>query len=177
MIGLIVAACAITIWPELQTPRAYDFSTFHVRALDGSPMPTSSWKQHPVVINFWSPDCGVCVAELPRLEALQREDAAKGLILVGVAMPYDDPAEVRAFAATHGLTYWQGQDPSGALRRIVGGIDVLPTTVLLSPRGRLLWRVEGPVDIPTLRLTVASYLHTTRTSFRAASTRSPTRSP
>lgn len=102
-----------------------------------------------VLIDFWSPDCAPCVAELPRLELLAREAHGK-LTVIGVAMAYADPDAGRAVAARAGITYPLVWDRDGRIAAAFGGIHAIPTQVLISADGRIMARTEGSLATPLL---------------------------
>ena len=56
--------------------------------LGPSPKTLAQWKGHPVLLFFWAHWCGDCKAEVPDLERLLAEYAAKGLVLIGPSQHY-----------------------------------------------------------------------------------------
>jgi thiol-disulfide isomerase/thioredoxin len=158
MILLITAACLATIWPDVHGVRVYDHLQLPVSGFDGRPLSLPAWREHVVVINFWSPDCAACVAELPAFQQTYLHFETSGLSVVGVAMPYDDPALAGAAAAKTHVTYPQGWDSSGRLRQVFDGIAVIPTTVVLAPGGRVVLRHEGTFTGTDLDDLVQAYL-------------------
>jgi len=119
---------------------------------DGRVQPLSQWKGQLLVLNFWATWCAPCVAEMPDLEAAQREFAARNVVIVGVGT--EAPARVREFRDQHNLH----------LRLLAGGYDalvlarglgdsqgVLPYTVLVSSDGTVLQTQTGPLQPGQLR--------------------------
>jgi thiol-disulfide isomerase/thioredoxin len=51
------------------------------------------------LVTFWATTCPSCIEEIPHLIDLYRELNPKGLEIIGVAMAYDPPEQVRAMAA------------------------------------------------------------------------------
>jgi thiol-disulfide isomerase/thioredoxin len=98
--------------------------------LDGTPVTVEG----PAVVNFWSPDCAPCAAEMPALERAHRR-AGGQVRIVGVDV-LGDADRARAFAARSGATYALVADPGGRLRQALGVLS-LPTTVFLAPGGRV----------------------------------------
>lgn len=59
-----------------------------VTDLRGETLDLSLWKGQSVYLSFWSSSCGVCVAELPHLEALSKQYQGKVAV---VAVNIDPP--------------------------------------------------------------------------------------
>ena len=111
---------------ELATPLA---STGTLR------FPSAELQGKAMVLEFWATWCGPCVAQFPHINSLVREFAGKPLVFVSVTDEAE--AKVRKFLASHPLESVVGLDRDGAVARQVGSADLLPTTVLVAPDGRL----------------------------------------
>ncbi|MCA1558276.1 MAG: redoxin domain-containing protein, partial [Acidobacteria bacterium] len=67
-----------------------------LKTLDDKPFRLSELKGRVVILNFWATWCIPCRAEIPELNALQRELGAKGLTIIGPS--WDDTADgIREF--------------------------------------------------------------------------------
>ncbi len=60
----------------------------------------------PVLVNFWATWCAPCVAEMPMLDQFQRDHAAKGWRVVGLAVDNADP--VRDFVKRRNVEFAVG---------------------------------------------------------------------
>lgn len=56
-----------------------------------------------VLVNFWATWCQPCRKEMPDLEALSKQFAGQGLVILGISD--DDEAKVRKYAADAHITY------------------------------------------------------------------------
>lgn len=83
--------------------------------LDGEPFNLEDLRGHPVVVNFWGPNCVPCRTEFPLLKEKIEEHAGDGLVVVGVRMG-DTPEEARAFIENYGATWATVDDPSGSIK-------------------------------------------------------------
>ncbi|WP_141331997.1 TlpA disulfide reductase family protein [Myxococcus sp. AB025B] len=105
-----------------------------------------------VLVSFFATWCFPCLAEMPTLEALQREYGAQGFQVVAVGMDLEGARVLQPFADHYASPY----PVLLASERIIDGrspfgpIKGLPTTVLLDRRGRAVagWQgVEGHADV------------------------------
>ena len=64
----------------------------------------AQYKGKWVLVNFWASWCPPCRREITDLIALAQHDS-KDLVILGVAMDYQDPKQVVRFAASEGINY------------------------------------------------------------------------
>ncbi|MGD2075438.1 MAG: TlpA disulfide reductase family protein [Gammaproteobacteria bacterium] len=119
--------------------------------LEGGPLRLEALRGQPVLINFWSTSCAACVEELPHLARLHRELAPRGLQIIGVAMPYDPPNRVVEMRHRKALPYPIALDIRGEAVRAFGDVRLTPTTFLVGPEGRILYRETGKLDVEGVR--------------------------
>ena len=136
----IAAGAAFALWQRAEAPRA------EFVALSGGNFSTAGLRGKVVLVNFWATSCAVCVAEMPKMVEAWRRYAPRGYEMVAVAMSYDHPNAVAAFAREHALPFRIALDASGEAARAFGNVEVTPTTYLLDRRGRILTRYVGEPD-------------------------------
>lgn len=99
----------------------------------------------PTLVNVWASWCGPCVVEMPELARFAQSQGGTGTQVVGIAL--DEPDAVNAFLAKVPVDYPIALDSPGrsdAGVRLGNVRGVLPYTVLLDARGRLVKRKVGP---------------------------------
>lgn len=117
-----------------------------------------------LLVNFYATWCGPCVTEFPDLMATNRmyRDRPFAFTTVSSNVP-DEKNEVLAFlqkmhASTSNLLY--GSDDTYAMQEAfdpnVG--SAVPVTVLLSPRGDVLFHEQGEIDLMEIRRAILAHL-------------------
>ena len=109
---------------------------------DGIQYKLSDEKGKWVLVNFWAPWCPPCLAEMPGLEALQKQH--KDLLVIGVAVMYGKVQEVTDVVKEKSLSYpivLGNEDVASDF----GGMNGLPTSFLYSPSGKLIGHHDGPL--------------------------------
>ncbi len=112
--------------------------------VDGAVLAMSSYKGHPLVLNFWATWCPPCVAELPLLNAFFEQNKSKGWQVVGLAV--DQQVPVKRFLSQSPLSFpvalagFPGIELSQSLGNLSGG---LPFSVVFSSAGNVAHRKIG----------------------------------
>jgi peroxiredoxin len=114
--------------------------------LAGGTFTTSDLRGKVVLVNFWATDCSTCMKEMPRMVETYNRFAPRGYEMVAVAMSYDHPNFVAAYAQKNRLPFTVALDVDGQVAREFGNVRVTPTTYLLDRRGRVLRRYLGEPD-------------------------------
>jgi thiol-disulfide isomerase/thioredoxin len=137
-----VAAVAPNKWVGQAAPE------LSVLTLDGRPVKLSQWKGKTVLLEFWATWCGPCRAGMPGLEAMHRELAAKGLEVIAISN--ESPEQQQSFLAANSYTFqaWQDLDKSA---ETVFEVDALPTQILISAEGKILYYRRGIGDEAALK--------------------------
>lgn len=128
------------------------------QTLDGHTVTLEQLRGKPVLVTFWATTCPACIEEMPHLIELYRELHPRGLELIGVAMSYDPAEQVRAMAQQRQIPYPIILDSRGQIAREFDNVRLTPTTVLISPDGRIVQYRLGPLDLPKLRETINALL-------------------
>ncbi|MBS1247404.1 MAG: thiol-disulfide isomerase and thioredoxin [Proteobacteria bacterium] len=128
------------------------------QTLDGRTLTLEQLRGKPVLVTFWATTCPSCVEEMPHLIELYRELHPKGLEIIGVAMAYDPPEQVRAMAAKRQIPYPIVLDAQGRIAREFDNVRLTPTSVLISPDGHIVQYRLGLLDLPKLRETIEEML-------------------
>ena len=112
---------------------------------DGKPASLADFKGKPVVVNLWATWCQPCLKEMPSLDRLQT-DLAGRLIVAAVSEDRGGATRVARFVDAMGLkklTIYL--DPNGDVGHAFN-VRGLPTSILIDAQGRVVGRVEGPVE-------------------------------
>lgn len=73
-------------------------------------------------------------------------------------MPYDPPLAVQAFVQERGVPYPVALDVEGRIAGTFPDIRVIPTTLLIDPKGQVVYREVGKLDIARARRIMAPFL-------------------
>ena len=114
--------------------------------LSGDSFATSDLRGKVVLVNFWATSCVSCVQEMPKMVETYKKFAPRGYEMIAVAMSYDHPNQVAAFAQSRGLPFKVALDTNGAIAKSFGDIRLTPTTFVLDRKGRVLKQYLGEPD-------------------------------
>ena len=107
----------------------------------------ATFRGRPLVINFWASWCVPCRTEMPLLETAFRSERRK-VAFLGIDAN-DTSSAARAFLAQVHVTYPAVSDASGTVATKYG-LYGLPTTVFISPAGKVIGRHIGELHTGTL---------------------------
>lgn len=112
--------------------------------LDVRPLGADAQTSRVVLVHFFATWCEPCRPELAALERLRlaMPEAEVRIIAISVAEPVD---RVRRFFAAHPIGFPVVLDHDRAAARR-WGVSALPTTFVLGPERKPLWRADGDVD-------------------------------
>ena len=105
-----------------------------------------------VCVLWWS------VLRLRSQSSVYQELNPKGLEIIGVAMAYDPPEQVRAMAVQRQIPYPIVMDRQERIAQAYDNVRLTPTTVLISPEGQIVQYQLGLLNMPKLRETIRGML-------------------
>lgn len=115
-------------------------------SLAGDTVSLADQRGKVVLLNVWATWCHPCRDEIPELQAMHEQYAARGLELIGVSVDTESADDaIRAFMRDFRMTYPVWRDPAervSAQFHIVG----VPATFLIDREGVLRWRKTGPIQ-------------------------------
>lgn len=149
------------MWKRVITLLFLILSCSHAWAFDfidtqGNHQRLSDYKGKWVLVNFWATWCPPCRAEIPDLIALNKQYSKTKLVIIGIAMEYNDPKEVKSFARNMQINYpiVMGSDD---LAQQVGQVEGLPTTYLYNPEGKIVAYQIGALTQQTIESYINSH--------------------
>lgn len=125
---------------------------------DGEQLALDSLRGRPLLVTFWSTTCSTCIQEMPHLIELHRELAPRGLEIIGIAMYYDPPNQVLAMRKSRNIPYTIALDMSAEAAQAFGDIRVTPSTFLIAPDGRIVYRQAGMLSMERVKKRILALL-------------------
>ncbi len=116
--------------------------TFSGGTLEGRQVSLTELRGKVIIVNFWASWCRECRPEMPMLERLHREYAARGLVIIGINAR-EGREEVGRYATELGLTFPLVLDPEGTTT-VLYGVIAIPTTFVVGRDGRAVAFAVGP---------------------------------
>ncbi len=124
--------------------QAPDFRAFDVVHLDTVDF-QARYRGHVTLVNIWATWCAPCREEMPSMEALYQDFAARGFKVAAVSIDEGSSDKVRAFATELGLTFDILHDQTGGIQGTYQTTGV-PESFLLDRDGRIVRRLIGNHD-------------------------------
>jgi thiol-disulfide isomerase/thioredoxin len=117
---------------------------------DGKPMTIADHAGKTVLLNLWATWCAPCRAEMPALDALQKEKGSNAFEVVAVNVDTGDDTKPKKFLHEIGVqTLGFYRDPTIALfneAKTRGLALGLPVTMLIDADGCLIAHMNGPAE-------------------------------
>lgn len=117
------------------------------QTLEGKPFRLSQLRGKAVLVNVWATWCGPCRAEIPELQRLHDEYAARDLTVLGVSVDVAGARpDVIEFLRERDVSYPNVHDPDGVMADAFDAF-ALPTSILLDDSGKVVWKETGVISL------------------------------
>jgi peroxiredoxin len=117
---------------------------FEVKDTAGKTHRLADYKGKWVLVNFWATWCPPCLEEIPDFAALYQAHKKRDLMVIGIAVDYQDPQSVKRFAEDLLMTYPLVLGDQRVAAQF-GTVSVLPVSFLYDPHGKLQLKRVGPL--------------------------------
>lgn len=124
-----------------------------LQTLDGAPITRAELAGKVVLVNFWATWCPPCRFEMPGFQRVYADKRGRGFVVLGISTDNAGEATVRSFLAERGITYPVAM-ATGQVIRDFGGVQALPTSILIGRDGTVRQEVRGVFAEPALRTAV-----------------------
>jgi len=130
------AGKGLTKLPE--APQAPDFV---LNDLDGNQHRLSDYRGQVVIINFWATWCPPCRAEMPSMQRAWEQLEEEGILMFGIDVGEDEDT-IFQFTGNYPVEFPLLMDSdSGVINQ--WPVRGLPTTFVVDPKGRIVYRAIG----------------------------------
>jgi peroxiredoxin len=150
---IVIAVSTYFIVAQKSVTPALSLTTYQ-----GEKLELNALRGKVVLVNFWATDCTTCIKEMPALVETHRKYAAQGYETVAIAMNYDTPGFVAAYALKNGLPFQIAHDADGSAAKAFGDIRLTPTTFLIDKQGTIVKRYLGEPDFAKLHSEIEALL-------------------
>lgn len=116
--------------------------SFSILTDDGRQISTSEFGGKVLVLNFWATWCPPCIDELPSLDAMAKQLAPKGVVVLGVSVDRNMAAYER-FRKQAKIGFLTARDPEARISAAYGTFKY-PETYVIDSRGRVRQKHIGP---------------------------------
>ena len=131
---------------------------FSLKSVDGQSLTSSNFTGKTLVIWFFSSWDKASRKQLPILEDLQRDYGTNGVVVLGVSLDSNGPAAVKAFAATNHVNFAIAMADMDFIQS-AGGLDSVPTTLIVEPHSNIIGRYVGVTARPALEADLKAILN------------------
>lgn len=114
---------------------------FELEDIDGKVHRLSDYRGKVLIVNFWATWCPPCRAEMPSMERAWKKTRKEGIVVLAINVG-EDADTIFQFTADYPVTFPLLMDQDS---EVVGpwGVRGLPTTYVVDPQGRIIYRAIG----------------------------------
>ena len=132
-----------------------------VTASDGHRISLSDYRGKWVLVNYWATWCGDCIAELPALSKLAREEP--NLVVLGLTDEKITGQKLHTFLGAHPVSYPVAIIARDAIPKEIPasafGLQMRPISYLIGPDGKVVERFLGGIDTEKLKRRIEEHCH------------------
>ena len=147
-VAALLSALAYRLWSPAGLREVPDITLVTTR---GERVALGDMRGEPLLVTFWATTCTTCMEEMPHLIDLYHELSPRGLKIIGIAIFYDPPNRVLAMQDSRNIPYTVALDIDAQASRAFGNVGLTPTTFLIAPDGRIVYRKVGAMDLDKVR--------------------------
>jgi cytochrome c biogenesis protein CcmG/thiol:disulfide interchange protein DsbE len=140
--GCTGPAVKAAVTAEKDRKKAPDFT---LKDATGKEVKLSDFRGKVVLLNFWATWCGPCKIEIPWFIDFQQQYKDRDFVILGVSMDDDGWKSVKPYLEQKKINY-RVMIGNEEVATMYGGVDALPTTILIDRDGRIASRHEGLVS-------------------------------
>ncbi|MEE9376342.1 MAG: TlpA disulfide reductase family protein [Rhizobiaceae bacterium] len=130
--------------------RPYSAANFKFQDKDGLPKTLADWQGRTVLLNLWATWCPPCRAEMPSLDALQKELGGENFEVVAISIDKgssDKPKKFFQKIKVADLGFYHDPTMKTLLGLKKDGLAYgLPATLLINDQGCVLGLLNGPAE-------------------------------
>jgi len=119
-------------------------SNFKLVDMNGKTHQLSDYKGKPIIVNFWATWCPPCREELPSMNRGWEKIKSEGIAMLAINVGEDEDT-IFTFTGDYPIDFTILLDQSGAVAQ-QWPIKGLPTTFVVDPQGRIVYRAIGGRD-------------------------------
>jgi thiol-disulfide isomerase/thioredoxin len=146
----VAAAATGEVAAMLPADPPQSLKTLAFNAPDGQAMTIADRAGKTLLVNLWATWCAPCRAEMPALDALQKELGSEKFEVIAVNVDAGDDAKPKKFLADTGvesLGYYRDNTMAAFEELKTRGLALgLPVTLLVDGEGCLLAHMNGPAE-------------------------------
>ena len=127
---------------ELKSGVGKPTPAFKLKDANGQAVSAADYKGKVVLLDFWATWCGPCKIEIPWFMDFERQFKDQGFAVLGVSMDEDGWTAIKPYVQNMKMNYrvLLGNDD---VSTAYGGLDALPTTLLIDRQGKIASVHEG----------------------------------
>lgn len=158
IVPVLVAGLLALAPPALAIPRPGDAAPpFSLATADGKTIDNAALRGKPIYVNFFATWCGPCRVETPRIVALSKKYAARGLRVLGIDVG-ENAGKAQGFAHDFNVPYVLAVDPESTTRATYGGGLYFPLHVFIDAKGIVRMYHPGEMSARDIEAAIARIL-------------------